>query len=396
MTRSLAALLAVAIWACGEDAVVPQQPPPIPSIPSGELVLAVLTVGDRIDSDGFTLRLNQDLAVAVPANGTAQSDVLPGTYRPEVRDLASNCRLTNWDGQGDIAGAIITISSGEIVSIAVEVLCLEPDPGRIFYTTFGGAMHVMSPLGGDRQDLPLYADKVQVSSDLQRLVYNWDDDIWVADIDGSNPVNLTQSPDRGDKRPSWSPDGTRIAYERQEVRFASEHDIFVMNADGSGAVNLTSDTPEGEGEPAWSPDGTRIAFRSHRNGSGGDLWTVAPDGSNPAQLTTNGSLDTNPSWSPDGEKIVFTRFTGTCCADGTDFDLFVVNADGTGLTQITSDLRRTSEADWSPDGRWLVVASSGLPRIDEPGFDLFVMRADGTDRVRLTFGERAGLPTWVR
>jgi Tol biopolymer transport system component len=73
---------------------------------------------------------------------------------------------------------------------------------------------------------------------------------------------------------------------------------------------------------------------------------MAPDGSQLAQLTSRGNIDTNPRWSPDRERIVFTRFMGPLAEGGTDFELFVINADGTGFTQLTSDNRRTSEADW--------------------------------------------------
>jgi len=41
-------------------------------------------------------------------------------------------------------------------------------------------------------------------------------DIYMANIDGSNPINLTQTPNQAEFRPAWSPDGQRISYERRD------------------------------------------------------------------------------------------------------------------------------------------------------------------------------------
>jgi Tol biopolymer transport system component len=63
--------------------------------------------------------------------------------------------------------------------------------------------------------------------------------------------------------PAWSPDGTRIAF-MGGPDGPTEYDIWVMNADGSNPVQLT-DSPGPDWWPAWSPDGTRIAFASVRD-----------------------------------------------------------------------------------------------------------------------------------
>jgi len=66
----------------------------------------------------------------------------------------------------------------------------------------------------------------------------------------------------GDFGPSWSPDGSKIAFWSDRD---GNSDIYVMNADGSEQTRLT-DNSASDQEPAWSPDGRRVAFVSSRDG----------------------------------------------------------------------------------------------------------------------------------
>jgi len=74
-----------------------------------------------------------------------------------------------------------------------------------------------------------------------------------------------------------------------------------MNADGSNQTRLTDDAGT-DWYPSWSPDGTKIAFTSDRDGND-DIYVMYADGSNIIQtsrtrLTDNPAMDTNPSWGP--------------------------------------------------------------------------------------------------
>ena len=91
------------------------------------------------------------------------------------------------------------------------------------------------------------------SPDGQRIVYTafglTTSDIWVTNADGSDPVNLTDTPDVDEGFPAWSPDGTHIAY---TTRRDGNNEIYVMAADGSGATNLTNG-PADDQMPFWQP-----------------------------------------------------------------------------------------------------------------------------------------------
>ena len=102
-------------------------------------------------------------------------------------------------------------------------------------------------------------------------------EIYVVDADGKNEINLTQH-EMGDVVPSWSPDGSKIAFAAgpQNVQFHPLH-IFVINADGKERRNLTDDTNLTDSfSPTWSPDGKSIVFSSRPNISGASYLRDGP------------------------------------------------------------------------------------------------------------------------
>jgi Tol biopolymer transport system component len=67
-----------------------------------------------------------------------------------------------------------------------------------------------------------------------------------------------------------------------------------MNANGSGQMNLTNNSGE-DGSPTWSPDGTKIAFHSYRDGNY-EVYAMDADGTDQDRLTNNAAVDTSPDW----------------------------------------------------------------------------------------------------
>lgn len=85
-------------------------------------------------------------------------------------------------------------------------------------------------------------------------------DVWVMDADGSNPENLTQNPGSWDVEPAVSLDGTRIAFNSDREGnpcqvgcglWDTNADIWVMDVDGSNLVNLTDSPDTHEEDAAW-------------------------------------------------------------------------------------------------------------------------------------------------
>lgn len=206
-------------------------------------------------------------------------------------------------------------------------------------------------------------------------------EIYSMNEDGSNQVNLTNSPS-ADYSPKWSPDGSLIAFISDRD---GQADIYVMNADGSNVQRLT-ETADEETALAWAPDQSKIAYDIELSGPGANIWVMDADGSNPVQLTENSGNNHSPDYSPDGAQIVFMSDRDS--EPGyQNYEIYVMNADGSDEKRLLQTPDPEFTPRWSPTG-------SQIAFVDSQG-DVFVMDEDGTDPVNLTPGPGySDSPAW--
>ena len=211
-------------------------------------------------------------------------------------------------------------------------------------------------------------------------------EIYLMNADGTNLINLTQSPERADFISSWSPDGKQIAFTSDE---SFKRNIWVMDADGGNPRNLTNHHAI-DRSPDWSPDGQQIAFQSDRNRAwefennvqgNWEIYVMNTNGANPINLTNHLAWDSGPAWSPDGRQIAFTSDR-----DG-NREIYVMNTDGTNLINLTNHPARDSGPDWSPDGLRIAFSSNrdgDWEKKPNDNWEVYVMNADGANPINLT------------
>lgn len=209
--------------------------------------------------------------------------------------------------------------------------------------------------------------------------------------------------------PSWSADGTTIAFDSgttvsiRDWTKSSGH-IFTVRADGTGLRQLTSG-PGAEFTPAWSPDGKQLAVTAQGEpGAAPGIFLVDAASGEMRAVTSNpypGYLDKEPDFSPDGRRIVFVRERSLLEAGGKAnlAALFVVNVDGTGLRRLTEWQDAVGTPSWSPNGTSIVFrAGCCVAQPDEGGslMQIFVIESDGSGLRQLTSGDFVASfwPSW--
>ncbi|KPK76587.1 MAG: hypothetical protein AMJ79_06200 [Phycisphaerae bacterium SM23_30] len=228
---------------------------------------------------------------------------------------------------------------------------------------------------------------------------NWE--IYLINADGSNPVNLTNTPEINEFYPHASPDGTKICFVADEGtdRRNRSRNVYYINIDGSRRTLVAQNGRQ----PCWSPDGKSLAYlkgeysryssdaasnrglyiynletkkhRQHPNQrlshlfnlcwSSDGKWFTATSrgwGSGNIAIGIDGTGDKSlgirgcrPDISPDGQKLSWGR---------TDYDLQIGNLDLSSRRPVTNEKTVVScqrgykvyHVDWSPDGKYLTFS----------------------------------------
>jgi len=286
----------------------------------------------------------------------------PGTSVAEIVSSTS----TSVPASESTSTAVVTESGRIVFESAGGLAVINDDGSELTPIPFDTALRPMEPVWHPNRTSILFTGSVEGGRA----------DIYTVNIDGTDLVRLTDGP-AVDLEGNWSPDGEKIVFvsdrDAPNESDVGNLDIYVMNADGSGVVRLT-DHPGPDLCPSWSPDGTTIAFGSPERADTFGLYLMDADGTNVRLLVPDTHEEPRPSWSPEGTQIVFQVPGDTGLPD-----IWVVNRDGSGLTQLTDMPSDDGEAEWSPDGSRIVFNS------DRTGNnELWIIDADGSNPTQLT------------
>jgi tricorn protease len=246
-----------------------------------------------------------------------------------------------------------------------------------------------------------------------QLVFSYAGDIWLASVDGQEPARRLTSHPGLEIYPKFSPDGTRIAFAGQ---YRGDEQVYVIDVKG-GEPKQLSFYPVNGPLPArwgtdhqvygWSPDGKSVLFRSLRDVFGnGRLYRVSVDGGLPAALPMPraGSGD----YSPDGNRIVYSPLfrdfrTWKRYQGGWAQNLYIFDLANNQVEQITDHARTERDAMWLTAGIHFVSDRSGTLNLyrwadgevteltDSDSWDIKWASSDGISRIVYEIAGTIGL-----
>jgi Tol biopolymer transport system component len=159
-------------------------------------------------------------------------------------------------------------------------------------------------------------------------------DIYVVPAGGGTEQLVTSG-----QYPSWSPDGRALVFTQPlggscqaTYQLSCDGDLYVMDLRSGKRRSLGVRGVY----PRFSPDGSRIVFeRGGGADSGSDIVVVQADGSGARTLTPSGTEDIQPCWLPDGRHIAFVRTSATYASTN---EIFVMDDDGGHATHVADGM----------------------------------------------------------
>lgn len=200
----------------------------------------------------------------------------------------------------------------------------------------------------------------------------------VADADGANPQVALASKEPIIS-PSWSPDGTQLAY----VSFETRKPVVYVHTLATGRRKAVANFRGSNSAPSWAPNGQTMAVVLTKDG-GSQIFTLNLDGSNLNRLTSTGGINTEPNFSKDGRSIFFTSDRGG------GPQIYKMNASGGDVSRVTFEGGYNISPRVSPDGKSLVYITRR-----EGKFQVAVLDLSGGTNMTLTDTGRDESPSFA-
>lgn len=337
-------------------------------------------------ADGYAGATSSYSAPSTPAlwDTSYESELLPNTKQLITEGLRSGEGYFSADGsqliyQAELPGSnpfyqiyVLDFASGNSRRVSPGIgltTCswIHPTLERVMF----------SSTHEDPEALAKQAEEIAIRESGVDRPYGWDYDthydIYQADADGSNIVNLTNAPGY-DAEGSYSADGSKLlfasnreAYQRTlsqaEQKLLEDDssyfmDLYIMDADGSNVEQLTF-SPGYDGGPFFSPDNSKVLWRRFNpDGNSAEIWTMNIDGSNQRQLTADSMVAWGPYFHPTGDYIIYSSNV----LGHANFELFIIDPEGLhDPVRVTNTEGTDILPVFSPDGLSLAWSTTRTP-----------------------------------